>query len=222
MSTQDSTAPNRWPAYVTAGLLLIALGDQASGYYIFLRWVVMFVGIYYAYTLGPRHEYRAGLFGVLAVLFNPVFMFTFSKGTWQIIDLVAAGVFAFAINVEQKAGYKIKPDRLTADLSEADSMKEMEKIIHEYGKVVVDVMSEGRKRYPAFVFPVSMLPASKAEIGEAYEEGIRQAQESGNTDMESSLSGSLAFLDQFINDEDAQRQNRTRRKLIDSHAANKI
>jgi hypothetical protein len=73
-------------------MLLLAVPSMwPYGYYELLRWVVCAVGAYSAYQV-----YKLNLKGwmivmiAVAILFNPISPFTFSKGTWVFFDIVAA------------------------------------------------------------------------------------------------------------------------------------
>ncbi len=85
---------NNWFKIIAILFLLGALGDNAYGYYQVLRWVILIIGGYSAYSF-----YKLGnkswpwIFGVIAILFNPIFLITFQRGTWQIIDVVVAIIF---------------------------------------------------------------------------------------------------------------------------------
>ena len=80
-----------WFVFVAALFLIGALGDWPYGYYQILRWVVCGVGAYSAYrAYESGHTGWAWVFGIVAVLFNPIMPFYLERGTWQILDLVAA------------------------------------------------------------------------------------------------------------------------------------
>ena len=85
---------NNWFKILAIIFLLWALVDNPYGYYQFLRWAVLVVGAYSAYL-----AYKLGskswpwIFGIIAVLFNPIIPFTFQRGTWQFIDIIVAVIF---------------------------------------------------------------------------------------------------------------------------------
>lgn len=87
-----------WFKILVAILLFVALGNHPYSYYQILRWSVMIIGIYSAYA---AHESKkdgwAWIFGVIAVLFNPIIPFYFSKETWQFLDLVTGIIFLINI-----------------------------------------------------------------------------------------------------------------------------
>ncbi len=72
-----------------------ALGDWSYGYYQLLRWVILAVGGYSAYiAYKSENKTWAWIFGVIAVLFNPIIPFYFSRETWQPIN-IAVGIIFF-------------------------------------------------------------------------------------------------------------------------------
>jgi uncharacterized membrane protein HdeD (DUF308 family) len=82
---------------IIAGVMLILAVPAIWPYSYFqiLRWVVMGVAIYNAYT--ARELKRNGwvvIMGIIAILFNPILPFYFQKGTWVILDLIAS-IFMF-------------------------------------------------------------------------------------------------------------------------------
>lgn len=85
-------------------LLILAIFPWPYGYYIFLRWVVAVTGILLAYTahlMGKSGWVVA--FVLLSLLFNPVIPFHLDRETWQVFDLLGAGVFLLAlIGLKQK------------------------------------------------------------------------------------------------------------------------
>ncbi len=83
-----------WFKVIVIIFLLGALGSWPYSYYQFLRWLVLGIGGYSAY-LAYNYEKKiwAIIFGVIAILFNPIIPFYLSKDTWQIIDVVVAIVF---------------------------------------------------------------------------------------------------------------------------------
>ena len=74
------------------------MADNPYGYYQFLRWVILVVGAYSAY-LAYKLEGKSWpwIFGIIAVLFNPIIPFTFQRNTWQFIDVVVAIIFFTSI-----------------------------------------------------------------------------------------------------------------------------
>jgi hypothetical protein len=52
-------------------------------------------------------------------------------------------------------------------------LQKMETIVHEYGKIQEKVCQEAMTKYPAFVFPKSLLPYPKEQIQKTLEEALR-------------------------------------------------
>ena len=85
--------------------LLGALGDWEYGYYQFLRWTVFAIGAYSAYLVVSkgRKEVWVWIFGAIAVLFNPILPIYLSKSTWQILDVIVAGIFLISLIATKKS-----------------------------------------------------------------------------------------------------------------------
>lgn len=81
---------------ITSILLLIALSNQQIGYYKFLRWIVCATAIYSAfvsYIKSEKMNLGVWLFGLIAILFNPIIPFYLGKNTWQKADIIIATIF---------------------------------------------------------------------------------------------------------------------------------
>lgn len=74
---------------ITAAALLIwALRDHAYEYYTLLRFVVCGVTTYGVYLAGRNKKIGwAWIFGIIAVLFNPIVPVHLERATWAIIDV---------------------------------------------------------------------------------------------------------------------------------------
>lgn len=78
-------------------LLLLALADWPYEYYIFLRWVVVVAAgllVYTAYTLHKPAWVIIGI--ILFILWNPIVPVYLDRGTWSVLDIVAAVLFGTA------------------------------------------------------------------------------------------------------------------------------
>ncbi|MFH1968454.1 MAG: DUF6804 family protein [bacterium] len=85
---------DNWFKIVAIILLLWALADNPYSYYQFLRWVVLVIACYTAYVAYNKQKIGwAWTFGIMAVLFNPIFPFYLSRDTWQLIDVAVAIIF---------------------------------------------------------------------------------------------------------------------------------
>jgi len=82
---------NNWFKILGIGILLFALGSHPYGFYQILRWSIAIIGAYSSYLAyeGKRNNW-AWIFGLVALLFNPIIPFTFAKDTWQTIDVITA------------------------------------------------------------------------------------------------------------------------------------
>ena len=87
-----------WFNILAVIVLLVAITDQPYSYYQFLRWAIMLIGAYTAYiAYNNKQNNWAWAFGIIAILFNPIFPFYMQKSTWQLIDLITAVVFSVKI-----------------------------------------------------------------------------------------------------------------------------
>lgn len=90
--------PVVWASLIPAGMLLLAItGRWPYGFFILLRWVVSGCALYLA--TAAHHEKASGWMWIMvgiAVLFNPFVPIYLRREMWQVIDLVAAGVFVGA------------------------------------------------------------------------------------------------------------------------------
>lgn len=85
---------DNWFKIAAVILLLWALADNPYGYYQFLRWAILIIGGYSAYLAYNLKKIGwAVVFGIIAVLFNPMIPFYFSRDVWQLIDIGSAVLF---------------------------------------------------------------------------------------------------------------------------------
>jgi arginine exporter protein ArgO len=78
---------------VAAGLLFWALADHPYGYFILLRFVVCAVGAYCAFAAyAAKEEQWAWVFGLLAVLFNPIIPVHMNRQVWSVVDVVVGAI----------------------------------------------------------------------------------------------------------------------------------
>ncbi len=81
-----------------AGLLFIAVAPLPYGFYTFLKIIVCLTAGYMAYR---GHQARQQgpwpwLWGVIAIVFNPIVQITMTKEAWMIVDVVTGAIFGFA------------------------------------------------------------------------------------------------------------------------------
>jgi hypothetical protein len=111
----------------------------------------------------------------------------------------------FSRKKKDKDGYLLRPSRLDG-LSGLDYDREAERIVQEYGRVVAEVSAKRSDIYPAFVFPASILPASKKDITEAVELFLDPGM-GLPAEIVESIRICYVLLDSFIEDEDAKWKN---------------
>ena len=79
--------------YITAIMLFIGAAPLPYGYYMLLRLVTTVVLFWAAYISYERsYDVLPWVFGILALVFNPIFKVHFPKELWAIID-IGTGVF---------------------------------------------------------------------------------------------------------------------------------
>ena len=82
---------------IPAALLLLALADMPSGYYVFMRIAVCLACAIVAYGSYKREDTLNGstiLFGLMAILFNPIIpVYLYDREIWMPIDIIGAIVF---------------------------------------------------------------------------------------------------------------------------------
>ena len=82
---------------IPAALLLLALADMPSGYYVLMRIIVCFASAIVAYGSYKRENSLNGsaiLFGLMAILFNPIIpVYLYDREIWMPIDIIGALVF---------------------------------------------------------------------------------------------------------------------------------
>lgn len=108
------------PALIVVVMLLIAVAPLPYGYYQVLRWLICGVAVFIAfeaYRWGKR--WATWLFGIIAVLFNPVLPVHLSKEVWQPIDVVCALLFGMSIIFlkgpqPEISGGKRRPEQMEA------------------------------------------------------------------------------------------------------------
>ena len=89
-----------WIFIIPVALLLIGIADMPIGYCSFLRIVVCLssgVIAYGSYSIEEKINFGAALFGVIALLFNPIFpVYLQDKELWTTIDILSAISFIVA------------------------------------------------------------------------------------------------------------------------------
>jgi hypothetical protein len=79
---------------MAAFVLFASFGHWPYWYYQLLRWVTSLVAAYTAYTsYNDKKMLWAGVFGLVAIVFNPIAPFFLERNVWQIWDMLAGIVF---------------------------------------------------------------------------------------------------------------------------------
>ena len=99
--------PHLIPCIVAAVMLLGALADWSYGYYQLLRFATCGVAVYVAFMgYSWQKIWATWLFGIIAVLFNPLVPIHLSRELWQPIDLACAALFAVTAFVLKESAKK--------------------------------------------------------------------------------------------------------------------
>jgi hypothetical protein len=96
-------------ATIVAIIFLIwALDRHRYGYYTLLRFVVCGVSAYGAYFSSKIiiNNAWAWIFGIIAILFNPIIQIHLDRNTWAVIDVVVAVVLGVSIFMLKKEDSK--------------------------------------------------------------------------------------------------------------------
>ena len=79
-------------------LLLLTFLKMPYGYYTLLRWIVFGLSIYYSYRYWELPEKGwAMAFLTIALIFNPIFLISFGKLIWSVVDLLVAIYYLISI-----------------------------------------------------------------------------------------------------------------------------
>lgn len=96
MSNSNQFLP-RWVLICAAVLCFVAMTDLPYGFYRLVRWVACGVAIASAIQMhGNKRIGWVWIFGIVALIFNPLFPFYFPKNTWVIFDAGAGACFLTA------------------------------------------------------------------------------------------------------------------------------
>ncbi len=88
-------------------MLFWALTDNPYGYYQILRWVIAGVSGYSAYLAYEKDMIVwTWIFGIIAVVYNPIAPIYLNKDTWSIIDLFVAAIIFVSIFKMRATGEK--------------------------------------------------------------------------------------------------------------------
>ena len=84
--------------YVASIILFIGTFKMPYGYYRFVR-ITTFItaGVFLYLSYKQKNELWLTIFGVLLILFNPIYPISFDKTTWAIIDVLSAGFILLSV-----------------------------------------------------------------------------------------------------------------------------
>jgi len=84
-------------------LLILAIGYQASTYYVFLRWIVCGSSIYsgWVFFKTDKSNWSWFLF-IIGIVFNPIMPLYLDKLLWQMIDIFSAVLMFMSLKVIPK------------------------------------------------------------------------------------------------------------------------
>jgi hypothetical protein len=86
--------------FITAALLIIATGRLPYGYYQFIRIVTILTALYALYisfSVNKKMNFWIWIFGLIIILFNPIFPFALERSGWFYADLITALIFIVSI-----------------------------------------------------------------------------------------------------------------------------
>ncbi|MCX6009230.1 MAG: hypothetical protein NTW48_04235 [Chloroflexi bacterium] len=92
--------PHLIPAVIVGIMLCVAVAPLAYGYYQLLRWVTCGVAVFIAvmaYRWGK--VWATWVFGLVAILFNPLWPIYLTRAIWRPIDLACAVLFVTSVFV---------------------------------------------------------------------------------------------------------------------------
>ena len=79
-------------------MLFGALAKNPYSYYQILRWVICGLTGYSAYlAYETKNNAWMWIFGIIAVLFNPIAPIHFDRKTWSVIDMLVAAIIFISI-----------------------------------------------------------------------------------------------------------------------------
>lgn len=96
---------------IASGMLLLALSRHPYSYYILLRWVVCGTSAYGAFkSVELEKSGWAWVFGIIALLFNPIIPVHLSREIWAPVDMMAALIFVVSIFTIRRGKYDDKTE----------------------------------------------------------------------------------------------------------------
>jgi hypothetical protein len=98
---------NWLPQVIVGGMLLWALyPGNPSGYYTLLHWVCCGILIYQASrAVSQKRQIWVWIFGITALVYNPIFRLHFHRELWFGINIITAGIVVvsiFSLKIREK------------------------------------------------------------------------------------------------------------------------
>ncbi len=150
---------NRYLLVVPAALLVFAAFTLPYDYYTFLRWFITAAASYLAYYYAQKENNKLWLYIAVAILFNPLVPFGFSKGTWVLFDLAVAVIFLIPLadtRFDQRTS-----DHNVHQKDEHESIPSYDLAALNHGGEKYDIAGTSIiAKWPAFVRWVLLLPAA--------------------------------------------------------------
>ena len=96
---------------ILAALMLLCLAPMPYGYFQLVRFVAMVAFAVMAYLYYARQKtIAATVFGVLALLFQPIYKIALGRATWNVIDVLVAGLLVGLFLLENRQARKTAVD----------------------------------------------------------------------------------------------------------------
>jgi len=88
---------------IAAGLLFLGILELPYGYYILLRiFICLLSGITAFVSIESNNKSWMWLFGIIAILFNPIIPIYLEKEIWVVIDFIVGIIFIISIFTVKK------------------------------------------------------------------------------------------------------------------------
>ena len=144
--------------FILAALMLLCLAPMPYGYFQLVRFVAMVAFGLMAYRYYVNNKaIAATVFGVLALLFQPIYKIALGRATWNVIDVLVAvlliGLFVLEKRLEKKATVRYQPlppqDQVTLEDNEIEfkmggklSSKELVYVASEEDKALTELFEK--------------------------------------------------------------------------------
>ena len=90
--------PHLIPCLIAAAMLIAAVGKWPYGYYMLVKVVTCGAAVYVAYFSYVNDVvWGAWIYGILAIVFNPIVKFRLGRDGWEVMDVVAAILMIVAV-----------------------------------------------------------------------------------------------------------------------------